>query len=303
VRERAATDRLRLLYLPGEPVSGEDSLLAGFLRAPSAADFLARLPYDATPTIDDRPFFFYTMRPGDLAGVLGQLDTLERNNLGLAILLILLLVSAALTLLFVVLPLLLFRRDALRERRREKLRVLGFFLCLGLGFILVEIGFMQSFVLFLGHPIYALAVVLATLLAASGTGSALSGRIGRAWGPRGLVRRAIGVLAVLMVIYALGLEPLFHALLGWPIGARIALSVVLVALPGLLMGALLPSGVRTANALGPEVVPWAWGLNGATSVMGSILAITVSMNFGFTSTLFAGIAAYLVGLVALPRVS
>jgi len=100
-----------------------------------------------------------------------------------------------------------------------------------------------------------------------------------------------------------------HRLQLTPIGeqivvqARIALSVVLVALPGLLMGALLPSGVRTANALGPEVVPWAWGLNGATSVMGSILAITVSMNFGFTSTLFAGIAAYLVGLVALPRVS
>lgn len=301
IEERVAADRLRILYLPGEEVAGEDAFLAGFLRAPSMSEFLDRLPYNATPTTDDRPFFFFTERTGGVFGLLGRLDTLERNNLGLAILQILLVVSAILTLLFVVLPLLLFRRDALREQRLPKLRVLGYFLCLGLGFILVEIGFMQRFVLFLGHPIYALAVVLATLLAASGTGSALSGRIGKSWGPRGLARRAIAVLAVLMVVYALALEPLFHALLGWPIAARIALSVILVALPGLLMGALLPSGVRAANALGPEVVPWAWGLNGATSVVGSVLAITVSMNYGFTTTLFVGVGAYLIGLAALPR--
>ena len=299
IKERARADRLRLLWLPTEPAAAEDPLIAAFLRAGDADDFLADLPYDATPTTDDRPFFFYTERSGDL---LGQLDTLERNNLGLAILLILLLVSTALTLLFVVLPLLVFRRDALREHRRDKLRVLGFFLCLGLGFILVEIGFMQKFVLFLGHPIYALAVVLATVLAASGTGSALSGAFARRWGARGLVRRAIATLAALMVVYALALEPIFHALLGLPLAARIVIAVALVALPGLLMGSLLPSGVRAANALGSEVVPWAWGLNGATSVVGSILAIVVSMNFGFTATLFAGVAAYLVGLAVFPSV-
>jgi len=298
VRAQAKQDRLRLLYLP-DATDGEP-LLGDFLRAPSASAFLARLPYDATPTTDDKPFFFYTVRPGDFFGLLGKLDTLERNNLGLAILLILLLVSTALTLLFVVLPLLLFRRDALRENRGPKLRVLAFFLCLGLGFILVEIGFMQRFVLFLGHPIYALAVVLATVLAASGTGSALSGGLAARWGARGLVRRAIAVLTVLMIIYGLGLGPMFHALLGLPLAARIAISAALVALPGLLMGALLPSGVRAANALGPDLVPWAWGLNGATSVVGSILAITLSMNFGFTTTLYVGVGAYLLGMLAMP---
>ncbi|MCB9561794.1 MAG: hypothetical protein H6709_19045 [Kofleriaceae bacterium] len=307
--ERAAADRLRLLFVPVEVTDGppdprradEDDFLARFLRAPSMSGFLDRLPYDASPTTDDKPFFFYTVRTRDLFSLLGQLDTLERNNLGLAILLILLIVSAGLTLLFVVLPLLLFRRDALRERRGAKLRVLAYFLCLGLGFILVEIGFMQQFVLFLGHPIYALAVVLATLLAASGTGSALSGTMSRRFGPRGLARRAITALGVLMVIYGLALSPLFHALLGLPLGGRVVLAVLLIALPGLLMGSLLPSGVRAANALGTEVVPWAWGLNGATSVVGSILAITVSMNYGFTTTLYVGVVAYLLALVALPR--
>jgi predicted membrane-bound spermidine synthase len=298
-RDEIAAGNLRLLSAPDEQGAG---ILGEFLRAPSASRFLDRLPYDASPTTDDRPFFFYTVRTGDFLGLLGELDSLERNNLGLAILLILLVVSAVLTLLFVILPLLVFRRDVLRERRAAKLRVLGFFLCLGLGFILVEIGFMQQFVLFLGHPIYALAVVLATLLAASGTGSALSGGLAQRFGSRGLAVRAIAALAVLMTGYALGLGPIFQALLGWPLEARIAIAAVLVALPGLLMGALLPTGVRTANQLGAELVPWAWGLNGATSVVGSILAITMSMNFGFTTTLFVGVGAYLVGLAALPAV-
>jgi spermidine synthase len=302
VKERALADRLRVLYVPGTETSGDtgDAFLASFLLAPSMTRFLRGLPYDASPTTDNRPFFFYTVRPGELFSLLGKLDTLERNNLGLAILLILLLVSAGLTLLFVILPLLLFRRDALRERRGAKLRVLGYFLSLGMGFILVEIGFMQQFVLFLGHPIYALAVVLATLLAASGTGSALSGRLNDRWGPRGVARRSILALAVLMSLYGFGLGPLFQALLGLPLGARVAIAALLVALPGLLMGSLLPSGVRLANALGPDVVPWAWGLNGATSVVGSILAITISMNFGFAVTLSIGVSAYLAGLGVMP---
>jgi hypothetical protein len=296
IEERVPADDLRLLF----PGAAEDPGLGGFLRAESASAYLDKLPYDATPTTDDRPFFFYSVRSGDLPGLLSRIDKLEINNLGLAILLLLLIVSTALTLIFVVLPLVLFRRDALREHRAAKLRLLGYFLCLGLGFILVELGFMQRFVLFLGHPIYALAVVLATLLAASGTGSAFSSRLDRRFGARGLARRGIVALAVLMTIYALGLGPLFHALLGLPLLARIALAAVLVALPGLLMGALLPSGIRVANSLGSEVVPWAWGLNGATSVVGSILAIIISMNYGFTVTLFVGVAAYLLGLAALP---
>jgi hypothetical protein len=301
VTAQAHQDGLRVLFTPTEqPSAMEDPVLGAFLRADSASTFLARLPYDATPTTDDHPFFFYSLRGGELPDLLGKMDKLEINNLGLAILLLLLLVSTALTLVFVILPLLLFRREALRENRGPKARVLGYFLALGLGFIMVEIGFMQRFVLFLGHPIYALAVVLATLLAASGTGSALSGALDRRFGPRGLARRAIIALAILMTIYALGLGPLFHVLLGWPLPARIALAAVLVALPGLLMGSLLPTGIRTANAIGPEVVPWAWGLNGATSVVGSILAILISMNSSFTVTLLVGVGAYGLALLALP---
>jgi hypothetical protein len=300
--ETAAAGRLRLLYLPGPAAAnpGRDGFLASFIEAPSAKEFLAGLAYNASPPTDDKPFYFYTLRPEQMLDVISQMTGLERNNLGVAILLLLLGVSTLLTVVLVILPLLLFRRDVLREQKAAKLRVLAYFLTLGFGFILVELGFMQQFVLFLGHPIYALAVVLSVLLLASGLGSAFSGRGVAMYGLVGFVRRAIAGLAGILLVYALVLGHVFHALIGLVLPLRIFIAALLVLLPGLFMGALLPSGVRRANALSPDLVPWAWGLNGAASVVGSILAMTVSMNFGFTMALLIGIAIYLLGLLALP---
>ncbi len=302
---------LRLLYAPHRPTGGqagagerlvahEDGFLASFLRSPSDDDFLGRLPYNAAAVTDDRPFFFYNLRPADLLSIVSRLTSIEINNLGVAILLALLLASIALTIVLVLLPLFIFERKALRSERTRKLRVLGFFLTLGLGFILVEIGFMQTFVLFLGHPIYSLAVVLASLLAASGFGSALSGRLVSRFGLDGVVKRVVGVLAAVMILYAFALTPFFHALLGAPLALRIAIAVVLVFIPGLLMGTLLPTGVRVANELGAGTVSWAWGLNGAASVVGSILAMALAMNVGFTLSLLVGLAVYGVGVLLFP---
>ena len=298
---KAVEANLRLLFTPqptAPPFAGV-AFIDSYLRAPDDPAFLAKLAYDASPVHDDRPFFFYTLRRAEVLSMLGNLGKLDLRNLGVAILLMLLILSAALTLVLVVVPLLVFERRLLSEDRNRKLRVLGYFLCLGLGFILVEIGFMQRFVLFLGHPMYALAVILASLLAASGAGSALSTWGTVRFGTAGYVRRAVGLLVGVLALYAVVLTPLFHALLGIPLGIRITIAVVLVSAPGLLMGALLPSGVRVANELGRGTVAWGWGLNGAASVVGSILAMALSMNFGFTLSLVAGILVYLLGMALL----
>ena len=304
IAETARAQGLTLLFAP-PPVQadgqrGRDALLAAFLQAPSASDFIAKLGYDATAPSDDRPFFFYTLRRADLMNVLERLTSLERNNLGVAILLLLLAVSSALTLLLVVFPLAVFRRGALKTEPGPRLRILGYFLSLGFGFILVELGMMQRFVLFLGHPIYALAVVLAVLLASSGAGSALSGWGSARWGMQPFVRRTVTALSAVLFVYALLLGPLFHLLLGLMLPVRIVLAALLVLVPGLLMGSLLPSGVRAANALGADLVPWAWGLNGGASVVGSILAMILSMNYGFTIALVAGMLVYVLGMLAFP---
>jgi spermidine synthase len=308
--DKAAEGQLKLLFAPYPVVAtasgasgqvvAEDAVLAGYLRAPDSAQYLGRLSFDASPTTDDKPFFFYNLRLTDLLSIAKRLTGIEKDNLGIAVLLFLLVLSALLTALLVLVPLVVFERKVLREDRRRKLRVLGYFLALGMGFILVEIGFMQKFVLFLGHPIYALAVVLASLLAASGLGSAVSGRGARRYGATGYVRRAVAALAIVLLVYGLLLGPLFHALLGLPLYLRVPVAVVLVFIPGLLMGALMPSGVRAANALGTGTVAWGWALNGAASVMGSVLAVTLSMNFGFNLALAIGGLIYLGGLVLFP---
>jgi len=306
--DKAAEGRINLLFAPypvaatsaAAPVLAEDGVLAGYLRAPSGVQYLDQLSYDASPTTDDKPFFFYNLRLGDLASVARRLAGIEKDNLGIAVLLFLLALSATSIALLVLVPLAVFERRVLREDRRRKLRVLGYFLALGMGFILVEIGFMQKVVLFLGHPIYALAVVLASLLAASGVGSALSGLGARRYGASGYVRRTVGVLVGVLALYGFLLGPLFHALLGLPLGVRVPIAVVLVFIPGLLMGALMPSGVRVANALGTGTVAWGWALNGGASVMGSVLAVTLSMNFGFNLALAIGGVVYLVGMVLFP---
>ena len=304
LRAAVTEDHLRLLFTPGGHASGEggdeDRLLHSFLEASSGESVLAAQRYDASATTDDRPFFFYNLRGHQLLSIFAHPERLELNNLGVAILIFLLILSLAMTLLLVVGPLLLLRREALRGARGLKLRLLAYFSCLGLGYILVEIGFMQKFVLFLGHPIYALAVVLASLLAASGAGSALSGWGAARFGLRGFAMRVVLGLAIVLAVYAAVLTPIFHALLGLPLGARIAMAIVLIVPVGVLMGVLLPTGVRAAGNLGQDMVAWAWGVNGAASVVGSVAAMFLSMNLGFTAALGVGIVVYLAAIGLIP---
>ncbi len=289
---------LRVLYSPDAAVGGQVPILHEALTKTPKAFYDAQT-FDVSPTTDDRPFFFYTVRWKDFAAMLGNLTGIERNNLGLVILQVVLILSLALTFLLVVVPLLVFDREALRERRGHKVRILLYFLSLGLGFIVIELGLMQRLTLFLGQPLYALALVLATLLGASGVGSALSGQLAEKWTARGAVPRVVGVLIAILAVYLFALGPLLSGLLALPLFARALVAVILVALVGLPMGTLLPLGVRTLGDRDAALLPWAWGLNGATSVVGSTLAVVVSLQVGFSSTLFLGLLAYGLGALAL----
>lgn len=293
-----AQQRVRGLYLAGTITP--DKLLAGTLEAPDLDAFLAKLPYDASPTTDNKPFFFYHQRLGDILGSFGKSAAGQLNNVGLVVLTILLGFSLLTTILFVLLPLFVFRRGDLATDRVRKLRVIGYFACLGLGFILVELGFMQQFVLFLGHPVYSLAVVLSGLLIASGLGAGATPMLEARYGVTGAKRVTLIALATILVLYGLFISSVFGALIGLPLPARIAIAALLVALPGFVMGTFVPAGVRTADAIAPGLVAWGWGLNGATSVVGSALAVMLSMNIGFRAVLFIGVGVYLIGGLLLP---
>jgi len=301
--ERAAIDMgFAVLYLPGRPTQtfGDNrDDYARLLLAPDRHAFYAQYPLDVTPTTDDRPFFFHTTRLGNHAFVAPFARMIGRhvdrpNNPGawatggLTALLVLLAISSGLIAAFIVGPLALTSRAALE---RGWFRSLAYFACLGGAFMLIEVALLQRFVLLLGHPVYSLTVTLFSLLVGTGLGSAMSRRFPDARIGRIAVMACLAV-ALLGIVWGAMLPPIVQAAIKWPLIVRIGLAVLLMVPAGLLMGLPLPAGMRLLAASQPQLVPWAWGMNGALSVLGAILAVFIAMNWGFTVTLACGAAVY-----------
>jgi hypothetical protein len=147
--------------------------------------------------------------------------------------------------------------------------------------------------------VYALTVGLVGMLACSGIGSGLSGRLSEERA-RGTLGRLLVVTGLALALYAFALSPLLDRLvhLGRPV--RIAIGLIAIAPLATLMGMLMPGALRRARAGGSAFLPWAWGLNGAASVLGSIGAIVLGLAFGFTVALLTAAALYLIAGALLP---
>lgn len=171
--------------------------------------------------------------------------------------------------------------------------MLIYFGALGLGFMLVEMALLQRFTVFVGGPAYSLAITLASLLMASGVGASL------ARGFSGRSARPVGVVLVAVVAVVAGeawfVNRAVPELLDLPIGARWLVTALACVPAGLLMGLPFPMGIRILEHRDPDARAWAWGINGFAGVLGSMLCVVLSMAMGFTFSLFAACAIYLVG--------
>ena len=263
---------------------------------PSA--FYARSPVDLRPVYDDRPYFFYAVKPEAIGAALFGKGPENLNSFATVVLFSLLALVTALVLGGIVVPLWLGKRGALAGSVSSKLRDLAFFLGIGVGYILIEIALLNRFSLYLGHPVHSLRVVLFSLLLFSGVGSLLSGRVKSGRGLLLLMSLSGAGVAGLVALFTVALGPLLHATTPLTFASRVAIAVALVAAPGLLMGTMLPTGIRLVTGRHAEIIPWAWGLNGAASVLGSVMAMVLSVHVGFTATLCLGGAAYLVAVGA-----
>src|SRR5262245_2383938 len=304
------SDRLgfEVLYAPSdedapkledEDVDGTSTAdYAKLIRAADPQQFYASFHSDIRPTTDDRPFFFHTTRLENQFSVAFGRSMLFGN--GLSALLTLLGISAALVVLFVIGPLALAGPRAARPRRW--LAWLVYFGALGAGFMLIEVAILQRFVLLLGHPVYSLTVTLFSLLLGTGLGAALSRRFAQdSLGRTGAI--ALATVAAIAIAVIAVVTPL----IGWAVpfarATRMAIAVATLLPIGLVLGIPMPTGIRLLSARAPEMVAWAWGMNGALSVLGATLAIFIAMNWGFQATLLAASAVYLVGLAAFLVVS
>jgi hypothetical protein len=292
------------LYVPGaaEPKVEErqDMLRLGtsitdyrrLILAPNRAQFRAAYPWNIEATTDDQPFYFHATRLGSLLGT-GRV-TVGLFGDGLGALLMLFGISAVLVVLFIIGPLFLGGE----RPRRGWGPWLAYFGALGAGFMLLEVALLQRFVLLLGHPVYSLTVTLFSLLLGTGLGSLLSRRI-PAERVRPLTVRALVAVVIATALAALLVAPIVDFAIPWPLAARMALAAAILVPFGVLLGFGLPGGMRLINAVRPEIVAWAWGMNGALSVVGATLAIFIAMNWGFTVTFLTAALVYLLAAATL----
>ncbi|MBN1889371.1 MAG: hypothetical protein JW850_15355 [Thermoflexales bacterium] len=276
----------------------DDAYFRTFSQLSSSPDplrILADYPFDVTPPTDDRPFFGHYFRWSQAGHVLAQIGHTWQPFGGagyfvLAALLGLVTVAAG---LLIVLPLVKIA-GAAQERPKPggdaRVRTLIYFGALGLGFMGVEIPLVQRFILLLERPVYAISAVVFGLLLFSGLGSWASRRVP--------LRAALGGLAGLALVYPWVVEALTRAALGWPLGARFGLSVLGLAPLGFLMGVPFPAGLARLERASPELIPWAWAINGALSVIASVGAAMLALSAGFSAVLLAGAACYGAALVA-----
>ncbi|NQU09090.1 MAG: hypothetical protein HQ583_11030, partial [Candidatus Abyssubacteria bacterium] len=239
---------------------------------------------------DDKPFFFHMVRIRQFLARQIDQGAMQFNVTAVMVLANLFVVMAGFAVLFLILPMLLARPLKLPQLIRHW-KPLVYFMLIGLGFIMVEIPLIQRFTLFLGHPIYSLAVVLFSILFFSSLGS-LSTRGASADSARLFLKKALLPLCVILLAYVFFLEPLIHALIGIPTPLKIAVSLALVAPLGWLMGMPFPLGIKLISKDAQFLIPWCWSLNGAFSVLASVGSIVTAISFGFSAAMAAGGAAY-----------
>lgn len=276
------------------------NLLTAVLNEP--AQTYADYRFDIRPPTDNRPFFFHYFRWRQTPEVLAALGMTWQpfGGSGYFVLVALLLLVGLAALLFIVGPLLVWRwlRPAVAggvgaagRPAWLRLRVFVYFAGLGLGFLFVEIPLAQRFILLLGQPVTALAVVLFAVLLFSGLGSLTA--------PRWRLRWGLGLLVAAALVYPLLLAPFSDMVLGWPIEARAVAAALVIAPLGYLMGLPFAGGLRIIERLDPALVPWAWAINGSFSVISAVLAVMVALSWGFMAVLWAGAAAYTASLLAI----
>ncbi len=165
-----------------------------------------------------------------------------------------------------------------------------YFAALGFGFIAVELALLQNLTLLVGHPIFTLSVLLFTLLAMGGIGSALS--------PRVSMSVACVAVAAIGAVEALALPRLVPMLLPLSLWARIGIAMVLIAPLGLGMGMPFPRGLRQTGRGSLPAPPFYWGLNGIMSVIGSVTTVFVALMIGFQAAMLMGSACYVLAALA-----
>lgn len=265
--------------------------------------FMQDYKFKLEPATDNQPYFFdffkWRITP-EILSLRGQ-GGVPLLGMGYLILVATLIQAIVASFILILLPLLVMHRDTTKQNSRTAhLRSLVYFSALGLAFLFIEIAFIQKFILFLHHPLYAVSVVLAAFLLFAGLGSAFSSRFTNREHTHGAIKGAVIGIVILGLAYALFLEPLFSSLLGMSAIAKILISGILIAPLAFCMGMPFPMGLTRLSTAAPNMIPWVWGVNGCASVISAVLATLLAIHFGFTAVVVIALCFYILAAIVQP---
>ena len=296
------------MHLPGL-VAGEANLFnllgrddyflgAQALLGPGRQAFLDDYKFELAPTTDDRPYFFHFFKWRTLPELLSlrSQGALPPMDWGYPVLVVALLQAVLISLALIVLPLALAgtRRAFAGTAPVLRRRVAVYFLALGLGFMAIEIPFLQRFTLFLSHPLYAAAVVLAAFLVFAGLGARHSARVAQG------ARWPFAAVVAIALFYVAALPGLLAALMGLAQAWKVVLTIALIAPLAFCLGMPFPLGLAAVAARAEALVPWAWGINGFASVVATLLATLLAIHWGQSAVVVLAAALYLVAAGQFP---
>jgi hypothetical protein len=276
------------------PRFSRDSTLARISSGQGLEQFTRSYPINIVPPTDNSPFFFQALKLRNLLSwnrSMPERGPIRSNLVAVFVLVTLLIIVIVLTFLCIIVPLLLTTE---KSGLKGALPHFLFFSGIGLGFMFVEISQMQLLIVFLGHPTYSLSVVLFSLLLSSSIGSYLTQRIESS---RSAILRLMILLTTLII---------FGSITSFIIGlfqsatmpVRIVLSIVILFPLGLTMGMAFPLGISFATKNIPGITPWLWGINGAMSVLASVLAVVIALSLGISASYWAGVFCYAAAVCA-----
>jgi len=293
--EACAAEGRQILTAPGLP--SKDATIRALLSSSTRGGAIAQSPFNISPPTDTQPYFFLQIRPRDLLRLKGHDfgPVTEITFNGVRVLMMLAACALGLVGLVVLVTVLGLPGAAASAAERRSYRAMTFyFLGIGLGYIFVQLSLHQRLIIVIGHPTFALSVVLFAMLLGTGVGAALSVKL---FPDGGLTRPGLWILATLCLLW-LG-QP-WVALLERvrSLDVRMGIIGLVVGAVGLVLGFAFPLGVRRVAPTGEWAVQKMWAVNGAASIAASVIAALVGLSMGSGAVLACGIVGYSVAILA-----
>ncbi|OGF61432.1 MAG: hypothetical protein A2Y62_12055 [Candidatus Fischerbacteria bacterium RBG_13_37_8] len=216
------------------------------------------------------------------------------------IFLIILIEGAIMAVFFIFIPLMKFTKFRMLVNNKS---VLGYFAGLGLGFILLEIVYMQKFILYLGHPSYSITFILFSLLLSAGAGSFLSGYFAEKHGFRKILRIAFPAIIIIILLSTMLLGVLMEHTIQFPSMVKFCISFLFICVLGLFLGMPFPAGVHLVGLKEKSLVAWAWGINSYATVLGSVFALILAITFNFHVVMIVAALCYCMSFLVSSRLS